>query len=270
LKHWGVIAAVAALAGATAPARADEGSVSAALRRHNLSSVVGLSSYYGAAFHGRRTADGERFDMFGLSAANKSLPIPCYARVTNLGSGRSVVVRVNDRGPYIRGRILDVSERVAHLLHFHGGLARVRLDYLGKAGPADAREQQALLASLKTGDELVAVARAKPELKTGSDEGVTVAERNAPALAYSGSAPAASAPAAAALAAAVRPMAAAAPLSVAAKLDASMRRLESSLESAHQAALDAGRRTAERAARTLSPYGSLVIAPFKSLIEASR
>jgi rare lipoprotein A len=272
LKHWGVIAAIAALAGATAPAKADEGSVNAALRRHNLSSVVGLSSYYGAAFHGRRTADGERFDMFGLSAANKSLPIPCYARVTNLSNGRSVVVRVNDRGPYIRGRMLDVSERVAHLLHYHGGLERVRLDYLGKAGRADAIEQHALLASLKTGDEPVAVARAegKPALKTGSDEGFTVAERSAPALAYSGSAPSASAPAAAALAAAVRPMVASAPLSVAAKLDASMRRLETALESAHHAAMDAGRQTAERAARTLSPYGSLVIAPFKALVEASR
>ena len=140
----------------------------------------------------------------------------------------------------------------------------MRLDYLGKAGPADASEQRALLASLKTGDEPVAVARARTE----PDSGVTVAERSA--LAYSGSAPAASAPAAAALAAAVRPIAPVAPLSVAAKLDASLRQMESALENAHRAAIDAGRQTAARAVQTLSPYGGLVIAPFKKLVEASR
>jgi rare lipoprotein A len=264
LKHWGAIAAIAALIGASLPAGADEASVGAALAHRKVSSVVGVSSYYGQEFHGRRTADGERFDMHGLTAASKTLPIPCYARVTNLGNGRSVVVRVNDRGPYIRGRMLDVSAGVAHLLRFHGGLARVRLDYLGKAGPSDAREQRALMASLKTGDEPVAVAKAQPK----TDEGVTVAERGA--LAYSGAPAASSAPAAAALAAAVRPMAPAAPLSVAAKLDASLRQMESALENAHQVALDAGRQTAERAVRTLSPYGGLVIAPFKTLVEASR
>jgi len=270
LTHWGVIAAIVAITGASASATADEVSVHAALAHRKLSSVVGISSYYGAAFHGRRTADGERYDMHGLTAAHKSLPIPCYARVTNLSTGRSVVVRVNDRGPYIRGRMLDVSERVAHLLHFHGGLARVRLDYLGRAGPPGAAEQRALLASLKTGDEPIAVAKVEePELK-GSDEGVTVAERSAPALAYSGATSASSAPAAAALAAAVRPIPASAPLSVAAKLDASVRRLETALESAHQVAIEAGRQTARRAVITLSPYGGLVVAPFKKLVEASR
>jgi rare lipoprotein A len=270
LTYWGVIAAIAALTGASAPAMADQASVSAALGRHNLSSVIGLSSYYGAEFHGHRTADGERFDMHGLTAAHKSLPIPCYARVTNLRNGRSVLVRVNDRGPYIRGRMLDVSARVADLLHFHGGLERVRLDYLGKAGPADSSDQRALLASLRTGAEPAVVAKAKPEpeLKTGSDEGVTVAERSA--LAYSGAPPASSAPAAAALAAAVRPMPAAASLGMAAKLDASLRRLESALESAHEVAVDAGRQTTERAVKTLSPYGGLVIAPFRKLVEAAR
>ena len=278
MTYWGAIAAIAALTGASASAMADEASVSAALTHRNLSSVVGVSSYYGAEFHGHRTADGERFDMRGLTAAHKTLPIPCYARVTNLSNGRSVVVRVNDRGPFIRGRMLDVSSRVAGLLQFHGGMARVRLDYLGKAGPADAGEQRALLASLKTGAEPVVVAKAKPaappelktdpEFKTGSEDGVTVAERGA--LAYSETAPASSAPAAAALAAAVRPLPAAAPLSMAARLDASVRRLESALETAHQVAMDAGRETAERAAQTLSPYGGLVIAPFKKLVEASR
>jgi len=270
LTHWGAIAAIAALTGASASAMADEASVSAALGSHKISSVIGLSSYYGSEFHGHRTADGERFDMRGLTAAHKTLPIPCYARVTNLSNGRSVVVRVNDRGPYIHGRMLDVSARVAGLLHFHGGLERVRLDYLGKAGPADAGDQRALLASLKTGDEPDVVAKAKPEPRPEPepDEGVTVAERSA--LAYSGSPPASSAPAAAALAAAVRPIPAAAPLSMAAKLDASVRSLEAALGGAHQVAMDAGRETAQRAVQTLSPYGGLVIAPFKKLVEASR
>ncbi len=262
MKACGVIAAIAALTSASLPAGADEASVSAALAHRKVSSVVGFSSYYGAEFHGRRTADGERFDMRGLTAANKSLPIPCYARVTNLGNGRSVVVRVNDRGPYVRGRMLDVSAGVAHLLRFHGGLARVRLDYLGKAGPADASEQRALLASLKTGDEPAVAKAPKLDLKTGADD--------ASALAYSGAAPAASAPAAAALAAAVRPAPAAAPPTVAAKLDSSLRQMESALENANRAAFDAGRQTTARAVQTLSPYGDLVIAPFKALVEASR
>ena len=253
MARWGVIVAAAATIAAAGSAAADQASVEAAASGRSLSSTVGVASYYGAGFHGRRTADGEVFDMHGLSAAHKSLPIPCYARVTNLGNGRSVVVRVNDRGPYIRGRMLDVSERVARLLVFHGGLARVRLDYLGKAGPADSTDQRALLASLNA-----SAAKVTPAAK----DGVTVAARSAPALAYS--AGAAEAPAAAELAAAVRPapVSAPAPLSVAATLDASVRQLETALEAAHQ--------TAARAAKSLTPYGQLVLAPFKPLVEASR
>ena len=79
------------------------------------------------------------------------MPLPSYARVTNLSNDRSIVVRVNDRGPFIRGRILDVSARVAKLLDFSGrGLVKVRLDYIGKAPPAGA-DEPALLASLQTG-----------------------------------------------------------------------------------------------------------------------
>lgn len=256
MTRLGAIAAFAATIGSVAPATADEASVSSALSRHAQASFVGLSSYYGAQFHGRRTADGEVFNMHGLSAAHKTLPLPCYARVTNLGNHRSVVVRINDRGPYVSGRMLDVSARVAQLLAFNGGLQRVRLDYLGMAGPAGDEDQQALLASLKTGAEPVAVAAAKPP-----EDGVTVAERSAPALAYTDAKP--RAPAAAALEAAVRPpIAAPEPLGVAAKLDASVRQLETALETAHQ--------TAARAVTSLSPYGALVIAPFKPLIEAAR
>jgi len=258
LARLGLFAALAVSLLGLASASADEASVSAAASGRVLTSTVGISSYYGPGFHGLRTADGEIFDRYGLSAANKTLPIPCYARVTNLVNGRSVIVRVNDRGPYVGGRILDVSERAARLLQFNGGLSRVRLDYLGKAGPAGADDQRALLASLKTGAEPTMVAKAKPP----AEDGVSVSMRSAPALAYS--APKPLAPAAAALDAAVRPVAPASPpqepLGLAAKLDASVRQLEAALEAAH--------RSAERVAK--SPFGELVVAPFKPLIEASR
>jgi rare lipoprotein A len=252
----GLFAALAVSLLGLASASADEVSVAAAASGHVLSSTVGVSSYYGPGFHGLRTADGEIFDRYGLSAANKTLPIPCYARVTNLVNGRSVIVRVNDRGPYVGGRILDVSERTARLLQFNGGLSRVRLDYLGKAGPPGADDQRALFASLKTGAEPTMIAKAKRP----SEDGVSVATRSAPALAYAEPKPLA--PAAAALDAAVRPVAPPPqePLGLAAKLDASVRQLEAALEAAH--------RSAERVAK--SPFGELVVAPFKPLIEASR
>ena len=81
-------------------------------------SEVGLASWYGDNFHGRLTANGEVYDMEGLTAAHPTMPLPSYARVTNLSNGRSVVVRVNDRGPYARNRIIDVSSTVARVLDF--------------------------------------------------------------------------------------------------------------------------------------------------------
>src|SRR5277367_6233714 len=123
-------------------------------------SAVGLASWYGSEFHGRSTADGEIFDMGALSAAHRSLPLPCYARVTNLGNGRSIVVRVNDRGPFVDGRILDVSARVATLLEFKG-LTKIRIDYVGKAPPAGS-DGPMLLASLQTGSAPAAAPRSPP------------------------------------------------------------------------------------------------------------
>jgi len=73
----------------------------------------GVASWYGPDFHGLRTATGERYDMFALTAAHKTLPIPCYARITNLSNGRSVVVRINDRGPFVGNRIVDLSYTAA-------------------------------------------------------------------------------------------------------------------------------------------------------------
>src|SRR5262245_25400775 len=94
----------------------------------------GLASWYGSDFHGRRTANGEVYDMEGLSAAHPTLPLPSYIRVTNLSNRRSVILRVNDRGPYHGNRVVDVSKRAAHMLGFHGnGVARVRVEYVGSA-----------------------------------------------------------------------------------------------------------------------------------------
>ena len=95
---------------------------------------VGLASWYGDLFHGRRTANGEVYDMDRLSAAHPTLPLPVYARVTNLNNGRSVVVRVNDRGPFANDRIIDLSRRSADVLGFRrNGTAVVRVTYLGRA-----------------------------------------------------------------------------------------------------------------------------------------
>jgi rare lipoprotein A len=97
----------------------------------------GFASWYGKKFHGRRTSSGEKFDMFELSGAHRSLPIPCYARVTNLANGRSTVIRINDRGPFHRGRILDVSYATAVKLGFdRTGSARVRIETLEPTTPA--------------------------------------------------------------------------------------------------------------------------------------
>ena len=73
----------------------------------------GVASWYGPGFHGHNTSSGERYDMYGMSAAHRTLPIPCYARITNLGNGRSVVVRINDRGPFVANRIVDLSYSAA-------------------------------------------------------------------------------------------------------------------------------------------------------------
>ncbi|MBT6204276.1 MAG: septal ring lytic transglycosylase RlpA family protein [Rhodospirillaceae bacterium] len=88
----------------------------------------GIASWYGDPFHGRTTANGETYDMNELTAAHKTLPMPVYVRVTNLENGRSLVLRVNDRGPFVSGRIIDVSRRAAQLLDFQqAGTTHVRV-----------------------------------------------------------------------------------------------------------------------------------------------
>ena len=100
-------------------------------------SQVGLASWYGPHFNRKLTAEGERFDMNALTAAHRTLPLDSLVRVTNLENGRSVVVRINDRGPYARGRIIDLSARAARDLGMkEDGLARVRLELVNKGQAA--------------------------------------------------------------------------------------------------------------------------------------
>jgi len=95
---------------------------------------TGIASWYGPTFYGKRTANGEVYDGNALTAAHKTLPMPVNVRVTNLDNGKSIVVRINDRGPYARGRIIDLSRHAAELLDVvQTGTARVRVTYLGKA-----------------------------------------------------------------------------------------------------------------------------------------
>lgn len=110
----------------------------------------GLASWYGEDFHGRLTANGEVFDMQSIAAAHPTLPMPSYVRVTNLGNGNSMIVRVNDRGPYHGNRVIDVSERAADLLGFKNrGTARVRVEYVGRA-PIEGSDDVQLASSLRT------------------------------------------------------------------------------------------------------------------------
>lgn len=112
----------------------------------------GLASWYGDDFHGRLTANGEVFDMTSLTAAHPTMPIPSYARVTNLKNGKSLVVRVNDRGPYHGNRVIDVSNRAATLLEFKDhGIAQVRVEYVGRA-PLEGSDDRQLVATLRTNE----------------------------------------------------------------------------------------------------------------------
>lgn len=119
--------------------------------------AVGTASWYGEAFHGRRTANGEVYDRHGISAAHPTMPLPAYARVTNMLNNRSIIVRVNDRGPYHGGRLMDVSQKTAEALAFrHLGTARVKLEYLGQASLAGS-DDKLLLATLRTDGQPAAI-----------------------------------------------------------------------------------------------------------------
>lgn len=113
-------------------------------------SAVGLASWYGSAFHGRLTANGEVFDRYSIAAAHPTMPLPSYARVTNLKNRKSMIVRVNDRGPYHANRVMDVSQTVAEALDFKRvGTANVRVEYVGRAS-LNGSDDNVLLASLRS------------------------------------------------------------------------------------------------------------------------
>ncbi|HVX57010.1 MAG TPA: septal ring lytic transglycosylase RlpA family protein, partial [Candidatus Saccharimonadales bacterium] len=115
--------------------------------------AVGAASWYGDAFHGRLTANGEVYDMDRLTAAHPTMPLPSYARVTNLKDGASVIVRVNDRGPYAEGRVIDLSKRAAEMLDYStAGVARVKVEYVGPA-PLTPNDDRYLMASYQPGKD---------------------------------------------------------------------------------------------------------------------
>ena len=150
----------------------------------------GLASWYGSAFHGRMTANGEVFDRHSIAAAHPTLPLPSYARVTNLANGHSMIVRVNDRGPYHANRVMDVSEEVAEALEFRrSGTARVRVEYAGKASTAGSDDRK-LLATLRTDGQPAAIRGQAPVMLAdlGPDAPQVSSERLArasrPALAF--------------------------------------------------------------------------------------
>ncbi|CAH2407044.1 septal ring lytic transglycosylase RlpA family protein [Mesorhizobium escarrei] len=128
----------------------------------------GLASWYGEAFHGRLTANGEVYDMTHLTGAHPTMPLPSYARVTNLKTGSSVIVRVNDRGPYHDGRIIDVSKRAAEMLDYANiGTAKVKVEYVGRA-PLHGNDEQYLMASYHPGNRA-------PDPSDGLPTGVMIA-----------------------------------------------------------------------------------------------
>src|SRR5215510_866244 len=154
----------------------------------------GITSWYGPDFHGRPTANGETFDMNGISAAHPTLPMPSYLRVTNLANGRSIIVRVNDRGPYARERVVDVSIGAARALDFYAqGLTRVRIEYVGRA-PLTGSDDNMLLATLRHGSpapspSLARVAAAKPFALPSNTEKPSGREGAERSLALGGSRP---------------------------------------------------------------------------------
>lgn len=124
--------------------------------------ATGEASWYGPNFHGRLTANGEVYNQYGLSAAHPTMPLPSYARVTNLDNNSSVMVRVNDRGPFAPGRIIDLSAKAAELLGYrHHGLAKVKVEYVGKAR-MDGHDDRFLLASYR--------APGMPEIAPGASQ----------------------------------------------------------------------------------------------------
>lgn len=140
----------------------------------------GMASWYGTDFHGRQTANGEVFDMESISAAHPTLPLPSYVRVTNLANKKSLIVRVNDRGPFHGNRVLDVSHKSAQLLGFKDvGVARVKVEYIGRAS-LEGSDDLRLAATLRQGEP------APPPIMVASAGGANLTLPETPRIARGG------------------------------------------------------------------------------------
>ncbi|WP_331374825.1 septal ring lytic transglycosylase RlpA family protein [Sinorhizobium chiapasense] len=127
----------------------------------------GVASWYGSAFRGRRTANGEVYYPDRLSAAHPTLPLPSYVRVTNLENGSSLILRVNDRGPYHKGRIIDISRKAADMLDLkHRGTASVRVQYVGRAR-LGGNDMPYLMASYARKGDRFPTVNPEPRIATG-------------------------------------------------------------------------------------------------------
>lgn len=143
-------------------------------------SAVGTASWYGEAFHGRRTSNGEVYDRNSITAAHPTMPLPAYARVTNLLNNRSIIVRVNDRGPFHGGRLMDVSQKTAEALAFrHLGTARIKMEYLGQASLAGS-DDNLLLATLRTDGSPAPIPGTSARTMVASTSGVSTARTPSP------------------------------------------------------------------------------------------
>ncbi len=140
----------------------------------------GLASWYGDAFHGRRTANGEIYNRDSISAAHPTMPLPSYARVTNLRNHYSMIVRVNDRGPFARNRIMDVSRRVAELLDFRRtGTTLVKVDYIGPASLAGSDDHK-LVATLRQDGRLAQLDMRHPPTFVANSQPILTASADIP------------------------------------------------------------------------------------------
>ncbi|MAF96512.1 MAG: hypothetical protein CMM60_12255 [Rhodospirillaceae bacterium] len=128
---------------------------------------TGIASWYGGQFHGRRTANGEIYDMNSLTAAHRTLPMPSFVRVTNFENGRSLILKVNDRGPFARGRIIDISRRGAQLLGYQStGTARVRVQIMADKSRVLAARMRSRKQFADAGTPITVDRLPKPEVKT--------------------------------------------------------------------------------------------------------
>ncbi|MBP5698290.1 MAG: septal ring lytic transglycosylase RlpA family protein, partial [Alphaproteobacteria bacterium] len=154
-------------------------------------SETGIASWYGADFHNKRTANGEIYNMNAVTAAHRTLPLPSIVRVTNLENGKSIIARVNDRGPYVKNRIIDLSQKGAELLGYKmQGTAKVKVEILAKESQALKEAMLSKNNSSKTYNEAI-------KYSTVTDTKVAAAATKAPVTATATATQAPIAPAAA-------------------------------------------------------------------------